>query len=171
MSQTKRSRKLRVCPRFIRPRPRSISAPPYMSRLYGPDRDKEPVRTFQTFTDDLHRLADWFAQCGVRTVVMEPTCQRGTRSMCLGGRPTSATRNGCNACTNTDCCAPASGLRPKLLRCAPIPGSGSGCSTIAPGQFAELGDQIMRQQRAVFVIFVALKWVHPVVSRAPSRAG
>jgi hypothetical protein len=28
---------------------------------------------------------------------------------------------------------------------------------IAPGQFAELGDQIMRQQRAVFVFFVALK--------------
>jgi transposase len=37
----------------------------------GRDRDKEPVRTFDTFTDDLHRLADWFAQCGIRTVVME----------------------------------------------------------------------------------------------------
>ena len=39
----------------------------------GPDRDQEPVRTFQTFTDDLHRLADWFGQCGIRTVVMEST--------------------------------------------------------------------------------------------------
>ena len=39
----------------------------------GPDCDEQPVRTFQTFTDDLHRLADWFAQCGVRTVVMEST--------------------------------------------------------------------------------------------------
>jgi transposase len=39
----------------------------------GPDRDKEPVRTFRTFTDDLHRLADWFAQCGIRTIVMEST--------------------------------------------------------------------------------------------------
>ena len=39
----------------------------------GPDRDTEPVRTFQTFTDDLHRLADWFARCGVKTVVMEST--------------------------------------------------------------------------------------------------
>ena len=39
----------------------------------GPDRDEQPVRTFQTFTDDLHRLADWFAQCGIRTVVMEST--------------------------------------------------------------------------------------------------
>ena len=42
-------------------------------RNVGPDRDPEPVRTFQTFTADLHRLADWFAQCGVKTVVMEST--------------------------------------------------------------------------------------------------
>ena len=46
----------------------------------GPDRDKEPVRTFQTFTDDLHRLADWFAQCGIRTVVMKSTGFTGSRS-------------------------------------------------------------------------------------------
>ena len=39
----------------------------------GPDRDKEPVRTFRTFTDDLQRLADWFAGCGIRTIVMEST--------------------------------------------------------------------------------------------------
>jgi transposase len=39
----------------------------------GPDRDPEPVRTFNTFTADLHRLADWFEQCGVKTVVMEST--------------------------------------------------------------------------------------------------
>ena len=39
----------------------------------GPDRDEQPVRTFRTFTEDLHRLADWFAQCGIRTVVMEST--------------------------------------------------------------------------------------------------
>jgi transposase len=39
----------------------------------GPDRDQEPVRTFNTFTDDLHRLADWFSSCGIRTVVMEST--------------------------------------------------------------------------------------------------
>lgn len=39
----------------------------------GPDRDKEPVRTFRTFTAELHRLADWFASCGVKTVVMEST--------------------------------------------------------------------------------------------------
>jgi transposase len=39
----------------------------------GPDRDQEPVRTFNTFTADLHRLADWFSSCGIRTVVMEST--------------------------------------------------------------------------------------------------
>ncbi len=39
----------------------------------GPDRDADPVRTFRTFTDDLHRLADWFARCGIKTVAMEST--------------------------------------------------------------------------------------------------
>jgi transposase len=39
----------------------------------GPKRDTEPVRTFQTFTNDLERLADWFTHCGIKTVVMEST--------------------------------------------------------------------------------------------------
>ena len=34
---------------------------------------RQPVRTFRTFTDDLQRLADWFAGCGIRTIVMELT--------------------------------------------------------------------------------------------------
>ena len=38
-----------------------------------PDSDPEPVRTFQTFTADLHALADWLQQCGIRTVAMEST--------------------------------------------------------------------------------------------------
>src|SRR5215204_5978622 len=38
-----------------------------------PGCDPEPVRTFGTFTTDLHRLADWFEQCGVETVAMEST--------------------------------------------------------------------------------------------------
>src|SRR5712672_2471044 len=37
------------------------------------DRTPEPVRSFGTFTADLHRLVDWFTQCGVETVVMEST--------------------------------------------------------------------------------------------------
>jgi transposase len=39
----------------------------------GPDRDPEPVRSFGTFTADLHRLADWLVQGGVTTVAMEST--------------------------------------------------------------------------------------------------
>ena len=38
-----------------------------------PGRDPEPVRCFKTFTDDLHRLADWLVACGVKTVAMEAT--------------------------------------------------------------------------------------------------
>jgi transposase len=39
----------------------------------SPGRDPEPVRSFGTFTGDLYRLTDWFAQCGIKTVVMEST--------------------------------------------------------------------------------------------------
>ncbi len=39
----------------------------------GPVRDPEPVRSFGTFTADLHRMADWLGQCGIRTVAMEST--------------------------------------------------------------------------------------------------
>jgi transposase len=38
-----------------------------------PERDAQPVRSFKTFTGDLHRLADWLAACGVRSVAMEST--------------------------------------------------------------------------------------------------
>jgi transposase len=37
------------------------------------DSDPEPVRTFGTFTDDLHALADWLVRCKVETVAMEST--------------------------------------------------------------------------------------------------
>jgi transposase len=32
-----------------------------------------PVRSFGTFTQDLHDLADWFTACGVTSVAMEST--------------------------------------------------------------------------------------------------
>ena len=35
------------------------------------DRAPEPVRSFGTFTADLHRLVNWFTECGVETVVMD----------------------------------------------------------------------------------------------------
>jgi transposase len=37
------------------------------------DRDATPVRSFRTFTADLHRLADWLTACGVTSVAMEST--------------------------------------------------------------------------------------------------
>ncbi len=36
-----------------------------------PDQDREPVRRFECFTTDLHRLADWLRACGVETVAMQ----------------------------------------------------------------------------------------------------
>src|SRR5215467_4420205 len=38
-----------------------------------PDRDLQPVRRFECFTADLHRLADWLQNCGVKTVAMQST--------------------------------------------------------------------------------------------------
>jgi transposase len=38
-----------------------------------PDRDPDPVRRFDSFTADLHCLADWLEQCGVTTVAMQST--------------------------------------------------------------------------------------------------
>lgn len=37
------------------------------------DMDAEPVRSFQSFTGDLNRLADWLAGLGITTVAMEST--------------------------------------------------------------------------------------------------
>jgi transposase len=37
------------------------------------ERDPKPVRSFGTFTSDLHRLADWLRECGIETVAMEST--------------------------------------------------------------------------------------------------
>ena len=80
MSRTKRPRKSRD---FSTVNPAAaaidIGATIHVAAV-GPNRDKEPVRTFRTFTDDLYRLADWFAGCGIRTVVMESTCQSALNS-------------------------------------------------------------------------------------------
>jgi transposase len=39
----------------------------------GPDRDPQPVRRFECFTADLHRLANWLQSCGVNTVALQST--------------------------------------------------------------------------------------------------
>jgi len=73
MARVKRSRRRRdMSP--IHPHAAAIDIGARMHvAAVGPGRDAEPVRTFGTFTSDLHRLADWFARCGIRTVAMEST--------------------------------------------------------------------------------------------------
>ncbi len=39
----------------------------------SPDLSDEPVQTFQAFTGDLQRMADWLVATGTKTVVMEST--------------------------------------------------------------------------------------------------
>lgn len=36
-------------------------------------KDAEPVRRFDTFTENLNQMADWLKQCGIETVAMEST--------------------------------------------------------------------------------------------------
>jgi len=52
--------------------PINIGATMHMAAVRA-DRTPEPVRSFGTFTTDLHRLVDWFKECGVETIVMEST--------------------------------------------------------------------------------------------------
>src|SRR4051794_6168349 len=52
---------------------RCLSEPGSAGAAVRPGCDPEPVRSFWTFTTDLHCLADWFAQCRVKTVAMEST--------------------------------------------------------------------------------------------------
>jgi transposase len=73
-----------------RPSPKPRSSPDALERLHPhaagidcgsaehfvavpPDRDSMPVRSFATFTGDLHRLADWLTACRVTHVAMEAT--------------------------------------------------------------------------------------------------
>src|SRR5580700_4404782 len=36
-------------------------------------RSAKPVRSCGTFTEDLEAMADWFKECGIKTVAMEST--------------------------------------------------------------------------------------------------
>lgn len=73
------------------------------------DRDAEPVRSFQTFTVELERLADWLHQCQVRTVCIQNDSQKyeflaqdtlGTQSSVLRmhseSNPAGSARQGTN---------------------------------------------------------------------------
>ena len=73
-----------------RPSPKPRTSPAALDRLHPhaagidcgaaehfvavpPDRDTTPVRSFATFTGDLHRLAEWLTACRVTHVAMEAT--------------------------------------------------------------------------------------------------
>jgi hypothetical protein len=88
-----------------------------------PDRDLEPVRKFECFTADLHRLADWLKSCGVRTIAMQSTgvywiplydilksavlrctwSARATPRICRGAKAMCRSVSGYRSCTRTDC--------------------------------------------------------------------
>ena len=51
-----------------------------------PDQEENPVQVFATFTEDLERLADWLAQCGVTTAALESTGVYFALSSALIGR-------------------------------------------------------------------------------------
>ena len=73
MVQTKRPRSRREMP-AVHPDAAAIDVGATMHVVaVPPDRDPEPVRTFGTFTADLHRLADWLRACRIKSVVMEST--------------------------------------------------------------------------------------------------
>ena len=38
-----------------------------------PDREKQPVQEFGSWTADLRRMAEWLKRCGIRTVAMQST--------------------------------------------------------------------------------------------------
>ena len=49
------------------------------------DRDAEPVRTFNSFTDDLHRLAAWLLGCRIDTQTTHAGPRCGARQRAPSG--------------------------------------------------------------------------------------
>ena len=74
MGRSKTTDKVRRAMPMVHPNAAAIDvgATMHMAAVNA-DSTPEPVRSFGTFTVDLHRLVDWFTECGVETVVMEST--------------------------------------------------------------------------------------------------
>lgn len=105
----------------------------------SPDLCDEPVQTFQAFTADLQRMADWLVATGTKTVVMESTGvywvaafevleSRGLEVVLANAREARAVpgrksdvndASGCSGCTHAGCCERASDLAVTLPNCAP----------------------------------------------------
>jgi hypothetical protein len=110
-----------------------------------PDSSDTLIRSFGTFTRDLHDLAHWLKSCGVTSIAMESTgvywipafevleqhgfefilSMRPMRRMFLNERPMSAMLRGFGNCIPMGCFVEAFALMRRSPRCGPIFGSGS----------------------------------------------
>ena len=74
LKKRKRANKVQRVERITHPDAAGIDVGAYEIYVAVPeDRDKESVRSFSTFTEDLHRMARWLIDCGIDTVAMEST--------------------------------------------------------------------------------------------------
>ncbi len=110
------------------------------------DRDERPVRTFRTFSGDLHRMADWLEATGITAVAMESTSvywipvfelleARGFEVLLVNARDvkyvpgrklTSRMLSGSSSCISMDCCVAASAPATGSSACAPTCATASG---------------------------------------------
>ncbi len=87
----------------------------------SPDREVKPVRTFKSFTGELHAMAQWLQLCGIETIAMESTgvywipayeilesygfevflVNAREAKMCRDGKPISTTLNGYRSCISS----------------------------------------------------------------------
>jgi transposase len=118
----------------------------------SPERDPEPVRTFGTVTGELHRLADWFESCGIKTIAMESTGvywipayeileQRGFEVVLVNARDAKhvpgrksdiSDAQWLQRCTSMVCSGAASVPRVRSPRCGRICVSASACWITRP---------------------------------------
>ena len=70
----KRGRPRKATPRVVHPNAGGADiGATHIYAAVAPDRTAEPVQVFETFTEDLYRLAAWFKEHGVTSVAMEST--------------------------------------------------------------------------------------------------
>jgi hypothetical protein len=106
MPETKRSR-MEISPVHANAAAIDIGGTLHVASV-GPDRDPEPVRSFGTFTGDLHRLS---ISAESAQVAMEPLALLDSRFRDSGAAHARDAKhvahNGCSVCTSMECCDPA----------------------------------------------------------------
>jgi transposase len=92
------------------------------------ERDPEPIRSYPTFTGDLHQLADWLVVCRITTVAMEATGvywiplyqileERGLEVCLVNARHFQNVPGRRSNCMLWDCCGARTGRRQRFARC------------------------------------------------------